>query len=92
LLRAFELRLLLASGYLPDLSAHALPTGEPNLDACLTQEARAASIKLIQAPLESLPHIDMDTLRAVARIFLYRLKQMKQAPLKSVMFLKDLGV
>lgn len=81
LLRAVELKLLLFTGYLPDL-AHDVPE--------LDDEARLAAHALVTADVRSLPAVDDATLRRVSRVFAAHLRRLGGAPLKSVAFLQSL--
>ncbi len=108
LLRAFELKLLALCGYLPELSysadfpekaptvfdpvsGHLLAEGNGN-QIPFSVHAQQAAILLAMSPLASLPQIDMDSLRMVGRIFSSRLRQVRSTPLKSIAFLKSVGV
>lgn len=107
LLRAFELRLLAETGYLPDLgSASDVPGREPSLLDSATgelvalegpgrvpfpAEAREAAAALLLAPFEAPPVIEAQTLKAVSRLFAVHLRRMGAAELKSVAFLRALG-
>lgn len=79
LLRALELKLLLHTGYLPDLSVDV-----PELDA----EARRAAITLMSDRDDV---IDDAVLRRVSRLFAAHLRRQGGAPLKSVQFLQSLA-
>jgi DNA repair protein RecO (recombination protein O) len=104
LLRAFELRLLDATGYLPDLSGANDDAGAPVVawDAVaghllsmpsartvpFTDEARHAAMALLSAPLTAPPDVDDDVLRVVSRIFASHLRRQQIGPLKSIAFLR----
>ncbi len=90
LLRALELKILHHSGYLPDLSGPV----DSATDVCVPfdEPARLAALSLFEADLDALPAVEMATLRVVAQIFWYRLKQLSHRPLRSVQFLKSIGV
>lgn len=106
LLRAFELKLLYFCGYLPDLEQEG-EEGKPFVAydplSCqfltegkagavdFSQDARKIALQLLLTPLDSLPQVDVDVLKAVGRIFLGRLWLMGKLPLKSVSFLKSIG-
>ncbi len=102
LLRAFELRLLLATGYLPDLAPHEEPVVgyDPGRGELLAHEApgavpfndaaREAALALLSAPLTALPDVELERLRTVSRLFATHLRRMDVGPLKSIAFLKAL--
>jgi recombinational DNA repair protein (RecF pathway) len=108
LLRAFELKLLAYVGHLPDLkeavdyplqkvaaydpaSGHLLATAEFGTVA-FDEDARVSALALLNAPIADVPSQDAQTLRQIAKIFSFRLHEQKKGPLKSVEFLKELGV
>lgn len=85
LLRAVELKLLLAIGYLPDLHD---PDG---WGSEVPDPARRAALALLLAEdLMALPEVDDALLRPVARIFGAHLRRHGGGPLKSVQFLASL--
>lgn len=81
LLRAVELKLLLHTGYLPDLSQD---------DGVLSPEGRAAARALVLAELPALPMVAEPLLREVSRVFASHLRRLGGPPLKSVEFLRSL--
>jgi len=85
LLRAVELKLLLHTGYLPDLADSEAP------HEGLADDARAAAQRLVDAELGALPDVDEPTLRAVSRVFAAHLRRQGGPPLKSVQFLASLA-
>lgn len=106
LLRAFELRLLDETGYLPDLgSASDDPGRAPAfLDqrtgalvavggaGCVPFGAslQAAAVALLSSPLGEPPALEQAALRAVGRLFSTHMRLMGVTGLKSVAFLKSL--
>lgn len=106
LLRAYELKLLHETGYLPDLSEVDDVTGEApflldtRTGALVTEDgpgtvpfpprAREAAFALLTAPLEELPVVPHEVLREVARLFSCHLRLMNVRDLKSVVFLRSL--
>lgn len=88
LLRALELKLLLHTGYLPDLT-HAAAGHEVGGE--LDDEARGAAHALVNASLDALPVVDDVVLRRVSRLFAGHLRRQGGAPLKSVQFLQSLA-
>lgn len=101
LLRAFELKLMGHTGYLPQLSLdaevvafdretgrllHHMEDGAIPFDA----EAHEAAILLAGAALDVLPDIDPAALRRSGRLFAAHLRRQDVRPLKSVAFLKGL--
>jgi DNA repair protein RecO len=108
ILRAFELKLLAYCGYLPDLTdvvdcpgksvmaydsinGHLLASWQPGLVA-FDESARQAALSLLCEPLESVQSHSEPVLRMVAQIFYGRLRQHSKGPLRSVEFLKSVGV
>lgn len=108
LLRAFEIKLLSHVGHLPDLleavdyplqkvaaydpaSGHLLAVAEPG-SVAFDEDARQAALMLLTTPITSVPGLAESTLRQIARIFGFRLREQKKGPLKSVEFLRELGV
>lgn len=105
LLRAYELKLLHACGYLPDLGDsvnskfHPPKYLESDWSALIEKEiisfeavAKLAAINLLESPLGGSDKFDLNVLRMVGKIFVANLRMVKKAPLKSVAFLKSLGV
>lgn len=106
-LRAFELKLLAEVGHLPDLSeavdcsqkvaaydpasGHFLAMAEPG-SVAFDDEARQTALALLEAPIAAAPNFDASQLRQISKIFAYRLREQKKGPLKSVAFLRELGV
>jgi DNA repair protein RecO (recombination protein O) len=107
LLRAYELQLLLATGYLPDLDtasdledeppvaidpASGALVAEPGEGALpFGPEVRSATRALLDAQPTALPDLDEPTLRAVGRLFAVHLRRMEIRDLKSVAFLRSLS-
>ncbi len=102
LLRAYELRLLGYTGYLPDLVLDApvvgldRPTGQLLTDfapGCIPfdDEAREATILLAGAKLDALPSIETPVLKRVGRLFAGHLRRQGGAPLKSIAFLRGIS-
>lgn len=108
LLRAFELKLLTYVGHLPDFteavdnplqsvaaydpaSGHLLAVAEAGTVA-FDESARVSALALLHAPMKNVPSLDVEVLRQIARIFACRLREHKKGPLKSVEFLRELGV
>lgn len=105
LLRAYELKLLSACGYLPDLGGgldsdfHPPKILESDWSALVEKEiisfeaaAKLAAINLLESPLGASEKFDLSVLRMVGKIFVANLRMVKKSPLKSVAFLKSLGV
>lgn len=106
LLRAFELHLLADSGHLPDFEEASDAPGRPPcaLDlasgalvaelepGCVPfgEDVRAACVRLLQAPLDALPALSPELLRAVSRLFAAYLRRAGGPPLRSVQFLRSL--
>lgn len=107
-LRAFELKLLAYVGHLPDFkeavdnplqrvaaydpaSGHLLALAEPG-SVAFDEEARVAALTLLEADMADVPSQSEQVLRQIARIFAFRLREHKKGPLKSVEFLRELGV
>lgn len=101
-MRAFELKLLFETGYLPDLllfderTLYVDPSrGDLSLEerpgsAPLPLRAREAAQALFESPLDRLPEVDEETLRIAGRIFAVHLRRLGVRDLKSVAFLKAL--
>jgi DNA repair protein RecO (recombination protein O) len=81
LLRALELKLLMHTGYLPDLTLG---------HEAISDAARAAAHALVTGQLGALPDIDEAMLREVSRVFKAHLRCHGGPPLKSVQFLQSL--
>lgn len=81
LLRALELKLLLHTGYLPDLTVE---------DDAMSNEARQVAHALVSGDLLALPDVGDALLREVSRVFAAHLRRQGGAPLKSVQFLQSL--
>lgn len=81
LLRALELKLLLHTGYLPDLTVE---------DDLLSPQARAVAHGLVTADLLAYPDVAEPLLREVSRVFSAHLRRQGGPPLKSVQFLQAL--
>jgi DNA repair protein RecO len=106
LLRAFELRLLDETGYLPDLGSAsdaperapafldkktgALTAAELQTSVPFGRDAQEACAALLASPFEAPPPIDAATLREVSRLFATHLRLMGVSGLKSVAFLRTL--
>jgi len=107
-LRAFELKLLAYVGHLPDLteavdcpsqrvaaydpaSGHLLAIAEAGT-VPFDEESRLAALELVSAPMTDVPEFNEHVLRQIAKIFVFRLREQKKGPLKSVEFLRELGV
>jgi len=108
LLRSFELKLLAYVGHLPDLteavdyplqrvaaydpaSGHLLAIAEAGTVE-FSEESRLSALELLQASMSQVPSFNDQILRQVAKIFACRLREQKTGPLKSVEFLRELGV
>lgn len=107
LLRAFELKLLGETGYLPDLSTSSDVPGRPPVAVDpvsgelvalsgpgrvpFPPEAQRAAEALLVADLATPPDVDDETLKAVGRLFAVHLRRMGITELNSVAFLKNLG-
>ena len=100
LLRAYELKLLSLTGYLPDLSEEgdwldgatgALSETQGPGTVPFEREARLAARALVGAPLGAAPEIADQTLRVVGRLFASHLRRMEVRDLKSVAFLKSIA-
>ena len=87
-LRAFELKLLAHCGYLPDLSDVVESIELPQWN----ESANKAALGLLMSPMDAVPDYDEPTLRIVAGIFLNQLRSHRKGPLRSVEFLKSMGV
>ena len=102
-LRAYELRLLQHTGYLPDLSAQAHPVVgySPARSELLTdpsakgvpfdETARNEALRLLEGDLLALEPLARPVGIALARVFSAHLKTMGIAPLKTVAYLKSLA-
>ena len=106
LLRAYELQLLKATGYLPDLDTASdledeVPVAlEPRTGALVAEpsehaigfgeRARALTKRLLESGPHALPEADAETLRVVSRLFATHLRRMGTSDLKSLAFLKQL--
>lgn len=107
-LRSFELKLLAHVGHLPDLtqavdyplqrvaaydpvSGHLLAMAESG-SVVFDEEARVAAMTLLNEPIANVTSYGESTLRQIAKIFAFRLREQKKGPLKSVEFLRELGV
>jgi DNA repair protein RecO (recombination protein O) len=100
LLRAYELKLLAWTGYLPDLTEAGDwldgPSGELVVDHTpggvpFGPPARTLARALIAAQLDALPTADDDELRVVGRLFAAHLRRMGVRDLKSVAFLRSIS-
>lgn len=100
-LRSFEVKLLNACGYLPELSSDSsIKAFDP--EACVflstphegTKPFSDEALKLLQIfleePIKSASCPDKDLERMVAQVFIARLKLFNRAPLKSVRYLQQL--
>ena len=105
LLRAFELKLLGHTGYLPELTcAPGMPEAthyDPQAGQLRTSAgpgtvpfgpaAQEAALLLCGADLARLPRVEAELLRPVSRIFALHLRKLGITELKTVAFLKALG-
>ena len=108
LLRSFELKLLAYVGHLPDFkeavdyplqrvaaydpaSGHLLAMSEAGTVA-FDEDARVSALALLHAPIANVPSQSVEALRQIAKIFAFRLREHKKGTLKSVEFLRELGV
>lgn len=102
LLRAYELRLLDETGYLPDLTADdeatllldtrtgALVGDDGPGTVPFPARAREAALALLTSPLEEPPVVEHQVLREVGRLFASHLRMMDVKDLRSVAFLRSL--
>lgn len=107
-LRAFELKLLSHVGHLPDLteavdypsqkvtayhpgSGHLLALAEPG-SVAFGEDARLAAVMLLNEPIAGVSTHTESTLRQISKIFAFRLREQRKGPLKSIEFLRELGV
>ena len=101
LLRAYELKLMGHTGYLPDLVTRGAVVGFDRASGQLQtvaipgaipfdDEAREVAILLAGATLDALPSVDPAALRRCGRLFAGHLRRQDVPPLKSVAFLKGM--
>lgn len=98
LLRSFELKLLAFVGHLPDFKERVdnplqrVAYDPASATVVCDEEARLSALVLLEAPIADIPTQSAQVLRQIAKIFSFRLREQTKGPLKSVEFLRELGV